>query len=234
MITLAIVLARGNSKGIPRKNVTLIGGKPLIQYTIAAAREAASVDRIVVSTDSDEIAEVALAAGAEVPFRRPAELSGDAAPSIDGILHAVSWFEIAGYAPDAVVLLQPTSPFRTSTDIDDAVALMIDRGADSVVSVSPAIDHPLWTKTVRADGTLEEYVKGDTIPSRRQDLPPAYVLNGAIYLSSTVELIRTRSLCRPSSLAYVMPIERSIDIDTPWDLHIADLIMSNQNATIRY
>lgn len=224
--TLAIIPARGGSKGIPLKNIAPLGGKPLIAYTIFAARESRSVERVVVSTDDERIASVARELGAETPFLRPTELALDETPGIDPMVHAAEWLrDFQGYAADYVVLLQPTSPFRTAEDIDAAVRLAVDKKADAVVSVTPAATHPHWTKTLRPDGTLRDYLSNSAGADRRQELPPAFQLNGAIYLVRTEVLFTKRTFYTERTFGYVMPPERSLDIDTPWDLQIAGLVV---------
>jgi CMP-N,N'-diacetyllegionaminic acid synthase len=223
---LAIIPARGGSRGVPRKNIQMVAGRPLIAWTIDAARSASVVTRIVVSTDSDEIADVARRSGAEVPLMRPRELAEDDTPGIAPVLHTVEWLRHHEcYEPLHVVVLQPTSPLRSAADIDAAMALRTRRDAAAVVSVCPTPHHPAWTKSIDAEGYLTNLGgSDDTTP--RQQLAPAYVLNGAIYLIRRDVLLERRSLYADRTCAYVMPIERSLDIDSPWDLHIADLVLS--------
>ena len=219
------MVARGGSKSFPRKNLAPLAGRPLIAWTIEAALRCRAVDRVVVSTDDDEIAAVARAQGAEVPFLRPPELAQDDTPTMPVIVHALRWLETEqGYLPDAVVLLQPTSPLRTADDITDAVALAHQHSADSVVSVSVAWSHPHLAKRIAADGRLEDFAPHPKV-ERRQDLEPAYSLNGAIYYSRRTNLLEAQSFYGPKTYAYVMPPERSLDVDTPWNLHLCDLIL---------
>ena len=178
-----MITARGGSKGLPRKNVLPLAGRPLIAWSIRAAQEAACRPRVVVSTDDDEIAKTALAHGAEVPFLRPAHLAQDDSPHIDVILHAVHWLEQQqGYRPPWVLLLQPTSPLRLAQDIDQALALARAQGASSVVSVQEAPCHPYLTQTIDGQGRLRPFLPPPPGYLRRQDMPPAFALNGAIYL----------------------------------------------------
>ncbi len=223
---LAIVPARGGSRGIPNKNIALVGGQPLIYWTIAAARAAASIQRIVVSTDSPAIAEVARRCGAETPFLRPPELAQDDTPGLAPILHAIRWLaEHEGYRPEWVICLQPTSPLRTAGDIEAAVELARRKRADAVVSVAPLGHHPYWIKQVDEEGRLHDFLTGDHPSDRRQDAPPVYVLNGAIYLARRDVLLERETWYTGQTYACVMPLERSLDVDTPWDLHLADLIL---------
>ena len=180
---------------------------------------------MVVSTDDDEIAAVSRTLGAEVPFLRPPELAQDSTPTMPVIMHALRWLEDEqGYVPDAVVLLQPTSPLRTTDDITGAIALARERSADSVVSVSLAWSHPHLMKRIAGDGRLEDFMNHPKF-ERRQDLEPVYSLNGAIYLARAAPLMEHQTFYGPSTFAYVMPPERSLDVDTPLDLHLCDLIL---------
>lgn len=223
---MGLITARGGSKGVPRKNLRLVGGKPLVAWTIEAALEARRLDRVVLSTDDDELASVGREWGAEVPFRRPAELAQDWSPHVDVVLHAVEWLaQERTYAAEAVMVLQPTTPFRASADIDVAVAMMAERGAPAVVGVAESPAHPFLTRRVMADGTVRAFVDCDVEYPRRQDLPPAFVVNGALYLVN-VNVLRDTGVFDPEgTLALVMPQERSHDIDTEWDLRVADLLM---------
>jgi CMP-N-acetylneuraminic acid synthetase len=180
---------------------------------------------VVVSTDDDEIAAVARTLGAEVPFLRPPQLAEDDTPTMPVIVHALHWLEDEqGYVPDAVVLLQPTSPLRIADDITGAITLARERSAESVISVSPSWSHPHLAKRIAADGRLEEFMVHPRV-DRRQDLEPVYSLNGAIYLARREPLMENENFYGPHTYAYVMPPERSLDVDSPWDLHLCDLIL---------
>jgi CMP-N-acetylneuraminic acid synthetase len=181
---------------------------------------------VVVSTDDEEIAAVARQHGAETPFIRPPELARDDTPTMPVVLHALQRLNDEGYVPGGVVLLQPTSPLRTSDDIAAAVTLAQERSADSVVSVSLASSHPHVAKRISADGRLEDFMAHPPIV-RRQDLEPIYALNGAIYLIRREPLLERQTFYGPKTYAYVMPPERSIDVDTEWDLHLCDLILGD-------
>jgi CMP-N,N'-diacetyllegionaminic acid synthase len=222
---LALVVARGGSKSLPRKNLAPLAGRPLIAWTIEAALRCREMDRVVVSTDDDEIAAVSRTLGAEVPFLRPPELAQDSTPTMPVIVHALHWLEDEqGYVPDAVVVLQPTSPLRIADDITGAITLARERSADSVISVSVAWSHPHLMKKIAADGRLEEFMAHPRV-DRRQDLEPVYSLNGAIYLARRAPLMENETFYGPHTYAYVMPPERSLDVDSPWDLHLCDLIL---------
>lgn len=229
MNILAIIPARSGSKGIVDKNIQLLRGHPLIEYSIEAARRAASIDRVIVSTDSAKIATMAASLGAEAPFLRPPELAQDDTPGIDPILHAVEWLrDQERYQPDLVCCLQPTSPLRTAADIDAALAVAAAKRADAVVSVTAALQHPRWMKCVDADGRVSDFLPGATPVARRQDLPPVFALNGAIYLGRTDVLLSRRTWYTERTYAYIMPAERSLDIDTAWDLALAEWALSRK------
>jgi CMP-N-acetylneuraminic acid synthetase len=214
---LGLIPARGGSKGIPRKNVLPIAGKPLIAWTIESALNAQHIDRVVVTTDDAEIAEVAATHGADVPFMRPADLARDATPGIEPVLHAIHM--LPNY--DRVVLLQPTSPLRAVVDIEAAVS-MADRGA-AVVSVTE-VRHADWTFSMNQVGVLD--IGNGNIASRRQDMTRRYALNGAIYVAPTAAIRECRSFLMPGVLGYAMPAERSVDIDGWLDWQIAEMLLS--------
>lgn len=207
---LAVITARGGSKGLPRKNVLLVDGKPLIAWTISAALKAKCIDRIILSSDDAEIIDVAKSWGCEVPFRRPAELAGDTATSVDVVLHAIS--QMPGY--DYVMLLQPTSPLRTAQDIDSAFSLIEANESLSCASVCESEQSPYWMYRLTGDGRLVNLISLEGVAKRRQDLPPVYVLNGAIYVVKTDWFCQEKKFISEDCIAYVMPKDRSIDIDT--------------------
>lgn len=222
---LGIIPARSGSKGVPGKNLRLLAGKPLIVHTIQAARESGIFDRLVVSTDGKEIARVAKEAGAEIPFLRPPELATDGARGIDVLHYTLRWFEGQGTKFDCVMYLQPTSPLRTAADIVAAVDLLLARDAEAVVSVCEVDHHPWWSNVLPEDGCMRDFIKPD-IPANRQELPVYYRLNGAIYLARW-DFIRSRdSWFGPRTYAYIMPRERSVDIDCEIDLRLAEIILN--------
>jgi CMP-N,N'-diacetyllegionaminic acid synthase len=228
---LGIIPARSGSKSIPRKNIVVLAGKPLIAHTIQAALDAKHTDRVIVSTDSQEIADVARLFGAEVPFLRPPELAQDDTPGIEPILHAVRWLsDNDDYHPDYVMVLQPTSPLRTAEDIKAAVQLAQKQHADSVVSVCPVRQHPYWMKRITDDGRLVDFLSLDRTYAARQDLPPVYALNGAIYLIRREILLERQTFYTEHTYAYVMPLERSVDIDTEIDFKLAELLMREREC----
>ena len=234
MKVLGIITARGGSKGVPGKNLKPLGGRPLIDYTIDAANDT-PLDRLILSTDDNRIAVVARGLGCEVPFMRPAELARDETPHLPVIVHAVQWMrDKENYVADVVVILQPTSPLRSSADIAAALRMLELSGADSVVSVNhvPAHAHPMRMLTVGADGMAKLFVTGEPVRNRinrRQELPDAYVMNGAVYACRTEVLFAPQpSLYGDRVVAYPMPIERSISIDTPEDWEEAERQLANQ------
>ncbi len=224
MKVLGVITARGGSKGLPGKNLKLLGGKPLIAYTIEAAQQSGVFDRVILSTDDPAIASLARALGCDVPFMRPAELARDDTPHLPVMLHAVRWLEDHdGYRADCTMILQPTSPMRQPHHIREAVDLIGPTGVDSVVSVSdvPVHYHPMRALRVDASGGATLFVTGEPIRrriNRRQDLPAASVMNGAIYLFRTSVLFdREPSLYGARSAAYLMPPPYGLSIDTPDD-----------------
>ncbi len=229
MKVLAVIPARGGSKSIPHKNIVSVGGKPLIAWTIEEAQRSKHIDRLIVSTDSDQIAEIAVEYGAEVPFKRPAELAADDTPGIEPIIHAVRWLEEnQEYKPDCVMCLTPTSPLRSSADIDIVVELMDQKGTDAVVSVVLAKHHPYWMKSISSTGFMLDFLAQEDFIPRRQELPPVYALNGSIYLARREILLEKRTWYTSKTYAYVMPEDRSIDIDSQWDLKLATLMMQDR------
>jgi CMP-N,N'-diacetyllegionaminic acid synthase len=229
IVCVGIIPARGGSKGIPGKNLKPAAGKPLIAWTIETALAATLLDRVIVSTDSAEIADVARRYGAEVPFIRPADLAQDHTPGIEPVLHAVQWLEEnEGYQPDIIVLLQPTSPLRIPEDIDSAIELIQEKRADAIVSVTPAEAHPYWMKQIDDSGRMTDFIKLDQPIDRRQDLPELYTVNGAIYVARYEVLMQQKTFDTDNTFSLVMPPERSLDIDTPWDLYLADLILRDR------
>ena len=222
---LALITARGGSKGLPGKNTRVLGDRPLIAWSIDAAHGARHIARTIVSTDDNAIADVARKHGAEVPCLRPAALAQDNSPHIDVVLHTLDALKsIDEYVPDALMLLQPTSPFRTSADIDSAVELARTKNAPAVVSVVETHDHPFLARRLDGGGRMSPFVPCDLGYPRRQDLPPAYALNGAIYLCRVDILRDQRTFEPPGCIGYVMPPERSLQIDTPWDFELCSLI----------
>ena len=225
MSLLALIPARGGSQGIPRKNIRPFCGKPLLQWSIDVALSASSVDRVVVSTDDPEIAEVALVSGAEVPFLRPPEFATDAASGIAPVLHALHQLPEVS----SVLLLQPTSPLRSVEDVESIVALHHQVGYGPVVSVTSSSKHPAWMFALSSQQVLEPLLESPDVTCR-QKLPPAYVLNGALYMASRTLLEQDKSFLTSNTVGYVMPPERSVDIDTLMDWHWAEFLFSMQSS----
>lgn len=219
---LAVIPARGGSKGVPRKNIRVVHGKPLIAWTIAAAQRSKYLDRIIVSTDNDEIAAVARGCGADVPFMRPAHLAADDTPGIAPLMHAMD--QLPGYG--WVVLLQPTSPMRTAADIDACLYRCIERNAPACVTMT-AVSPPELMFRIDQAGTVAPVLGWGGIAMRRQDLPDAYVLNGAVYAARSRWLRSTGGFLNEETVAYIMPQERSLDIDTEFDVKL----FANMKAT---
>lgn len=218
---LALIPARGGSKGVPRKNVKILGGKPLIAWTIEAANQSKYIDRVILSSEDEEIIEVAKKWGCDVPFIRPKELAGDNTSSMDVILHALE--EIRGY--DYLVLLQPTSPFRQTRDIDNCIEKCLENNRNSCVSIVEVSQNPYWMYNRMDDGKIVPLLKKEKEVCRRQDLPKVYILNGAIYVSKIEWLKRTKKLLDNNTIGYEMNFETSLDIDVPLDFRFAEFMM---------
>jgi N-acylneuraminate cytidylyltransferase len=224
---VAIIPARGGSKGIPRKNIRLVGGKPLLAYNIEAARGAQTVHRVIVSTDDDEIAAVARQYGAEV-VKRPADISGDTAKSEDALLHVLSYLaEHEHYTPDLLVFLQATSPLTLPEDIDGAVQKLITEQADSALTATPFY-YFLWK--VADDGSANGINHDKSFRPRRQDLAPQYLENGAVYVMLAAGFQQAKHRFFGKTVLHIMPPERHWEIDEPVDLTVAEvLIQVSQN-----
>lgn len=229
---VGLITARGGSVSVPRKNVRLLAGKPLIAWVIEAALHSQGLSRVIVSTDDEEIAAIARRWGVEVPFRRPAELAGPDSSHISVVEHAIHWLaEHENSRPDYMMLLQPTSPLCTAEDIDAAIEIARKRDAIAVVSLCETDHHPYLVKRILADGTLEDLIPTDIPYLRRQVLPSAYVLNGAIYLNRRESLLGDRVFVPRGTYPYIMPRERSLDINTMADFYLADLILRDRDRT---
>lgn len=227
--TLGIIPARGGSKGIPRKNVAPLNGRPLIQYTIEAAQASRLLDRVLVSSDDVAIIRVARKLGVEAPFRRPGRLASDSATAVAVALHALSFAESdEGRRYDFVVLLEPTSPLRSARDIDRALRRLVTSGADSVVGLCRLeAPHPAKLKVIRR-GRVEPFLPHLWREGlRRQSLQPLYFLNGAIYAVKRDLLVRDKTFWGPNTLPYLMPAERSVNIDSRIDLCLAEMLLNN-------
>jgi CMP-N,N'-diacetyllegionaminic acid synthase len=224
---LAVVPARGGSKRLPGKNVRSLGGKPLIVWSIDAAREVPAICDVLVSTDDSRIAEIAVGARALVPWLRPAELATDTARSSDVAIHALDWYQTNRGTVDGLLLLQPTSPFRSAATIARGIDEFAANGGQAVVAVSPAASHPRLMYTIAA-GALVPFMPEHDREVRSQDLSPFYVVNGALYLVSPAELERTRSIFGASAKALVIDSDfETLDIDTDFDWRIAECMLGS-------
>lgn len=226
---LAVIPARGGSKGVPGKNIRELAGKPLVVYTIEAAIESGVFEKVIVSTDSMEIAEIARKSGAEVPFIRPAEISGDVASSDEVIKHAVDFFEDRGDIFTKVCKLQPTSPLRNATHIKEAYQLVQEKDADFVVSVCECEHSPLWSGKLGDDLSMDDFVRDEIKLACRQKLTTYYRLNGAIYMAKMDAFKRERGFFGANGYAYLMAQTDSIDIDSELDFKIAECIMRERD-----
>lgn len=227
MTTLAIITARGNSKGVPLKNIKPLNGIPLINYTIKAALSSTCINDLLVSTDHQGIAEISREAGAKVPFMRPAKLATDDAKSIDVVVHAIDYYEKErGCRVEHVILLQPTSPLRTAEDIDKAWHTYLELEADSLQSVVETTDHPYYLRDIK-DGFLMKIDKNDNRENlRRQDLEKVYRVNGAIYIANRELVMSQKTLTGEMNAAFIMDKTRSIDIDDILDFKLAELVLT--------
>jgi CMP-N,N'-diacetyllegionaminic acid synthase len=227
---LGFIPARGGSKGVPRKNIRLLSGKPLLAWTIEAAKLSGVFDRLIVSTDDNEIAEIARKYGADVPFLRPKELSLDTSRGIDAVFHANTILKDEGYCFDQLMLLQPTSPLRNHNDIISSLELLNQSGtALSVVSVCECEHSPLWANTIGDDLSMKDFLPTVIKGKSRQQLPQYYRLNGAIYVAEWEYLCTNKGFLGDRTLAYIMPQERSVDIDTVLDMEFAEFLLSKDN-----
>ena len=222
---LGLIPARGGSKGIPRKNLVLLADKSLIQYTIDAALNCRSLDRVILSTDDEEIAEYGRQSGLEVPFIRPAELATDEASTRAVQQHTLQWCKAnEGGFPEALVTLQPTSPLRTNRHIDEAVQRFRDKKADSVLGVTPVQDHP-YEVVGFSEGAMYRAMERPAHVVRRQQYPPFYKINGAIYITLSSILLDQNTGYGERVFEYEMGLEESVDIDNLDDLQTADTLL---------
>lgn len=229
MRILGIIPARGGSKGVPGKNIKLLNGKPLLQYTAEIALQSRYLTEVVLSSDDKQIITVAKSLGIHVPFLRPSMLAEDQTPTIDVITDALKWFENKSIFFDAVCLLQVTSPFRTVEFLDEAIAKFIDSGCDSLVSVQkvPLEYNPHWTFEVNTEGHLTIATGEEKIISRRQELPTAFHRDGSIYLTKTAVLLEQHSLYGESISFLESPSEFYVNIDTVADWERAEQMIKN-------
>jgi CMP-N,N'-diacetyllegionaminic acid synthase len=228
---VGIIHARGGSKRVPLKNLKSLGGKPLIAWVVEAACRAARLSRVIVSTDHDDIARLAVQYGAEVPFRRPADLAEDV-PSELVTQHAVRALEVGGPRIDIPVTLQPTTPFLQPSHIDACVALVVETGADSAFTVAPVRERPEWMLWVAPDGRAEPYTgrwwQGEEGVS--QSLPRLFSPNGGAYATRRDVLMERHTIIGSNSRVVEMSLDQSVDIDEAIDFAIAEAILSGQST----
>ncbi|WP_318484959.1 acylneuraminate cytidylyltransferase family protein [Photobacterium leiognathi] len=227
MKILAIIPARGGSKRLPRKNILELCGKPLIQWTIDAALNCSEIDTVMVSTDCREIADVARRQGVEVPYLRSPELSSDTASSADVVIDVIEYYKSIGKHFDAIMLLQPTSPLRSASDIKNAVILFNEKKANAVVSVAECDHSPLWCNTLSDDLCMDNFIPDEVKKLRSQDLPTYYRLNGAIYLVDIKCFCEYRTFMPQNTYSLIMNKNSSIDIDDRLDFIIATAVHEN-------
>ena len=225
---LAIIPARGGSKGVPKKNIRMLGGKPLIHWTIKAAQETKSIDRIILSTDDQEIAELCRETGVEIPFMRPKELASDSSLAIDNYIYTMDkLINEFHYNKDEFIVLLPTTPFRNSNDIENAVEIFYKNNADSVISCNE-LEHPIsWIYSINKSGLMRNIKENELV--NRQNDEIFYKPNGGIYIFKHTLLKSINRYYTDNTYAYVMPRERSIDIDTEDDFQFAEFIYEKKN-----
>jgi len=222
---LAVITARGGSKGLPNKNLLLLAGRPLVAWSVLQAKASRYVDRVIFSSEDARLIKAAKAAGADVPFVRPKELAQDSTPGMLPFLHAITAIP---EKYDYVMLLQPTSPLREPEDIDACIRLCMASGAPACVSVKEVSDNPYWTYRLGASGRLRSTMGCRKTIERRQDLPKVYALNGSIYIAEREHVLRKKTFITPRTAGYVMPEERSADIDTAIDFKLVELLLKEK------
>jgi CMP-N-acetylneuraminic acid synthetase len=227
MNIVATICARGGSKGVPRKNIRLLCGKPLIVHTIETAQKCPLINRIIVSTDDREIAETARKAGAEVPFMRPKELAQDDTAKLPVIKHAIQFLESQGYSPDIVVDLDPTSPLRTEKDIEACISMVVAGEADNVFSVTRASKSPYFNMVEIIDGRVRLVKQLARPAKRRQDAPEVYDMNASIYVWKRDALMNTETIYLENTRIYLMP-KWAIDIDDETDFEFVEYMLSRR------
>lgn len=223
---LAIIPARGGSKRIPRKNIKLLARKPLIAYTIEAALKSNYLDKIIVSTEDEEIGKVSKRYGATI-IKRPQKLATDKANTIDVAFHVLDVLREKKYIPEIILLLQPTSPLRNTNDINNAIELFLKNKPKSVISVCESRETPYWMHKID-DKYIKPLMGLKNYNRRRQDLPKTYIENGAIFIISLEELYKNKKFLTDKTLPYIMPQERSIDIDNSTDLLLTEILIHNK------
>lgn len=224
----ALIPARGGSKRLPRKNVKLLGNKPLIAWSIEAAKASKYIDRVVVSTDDEEIKQVSEQYGAEVPFSRPEHLSNDHASSFDVIKHAIVFLGL-DQTNELIVLLQPTSPLRLVSELDTALEFFIAKNAKGIVSISETEHSPMWSNTLPENGCMSDFIRPEVQGKRSQDLPKFFRLNGSIYIYETLSLLEQAKIFFDENVyGFETSLETAVDIDTALDFKIAEVLLRDE------
>lgn len=222
---LAVIPARGGSKRLPRKNILTLSGKPLIAWSIEAALQCKYIDEVIVTSDDDEILDIANQFGSKT-IKRPSELASDKATSFEAIKHTIN--NVGEY--DYIVLLQPTSPLKTAQHLNEAIEQLMSNNADALISVTPMDHNPLWSNTLPANGSMMGFLHNDILNRRSQDLPTYYRVNGAIYICKKEKLLKEESFfIKDNIFSYIMDREVSVDIDEALDFEYAQLLMEHNN-----
>lgn len=224
---LAVIPARGGSKGIPSKNIIEVGGKPLIQYTIDCAKNSKYIDRAIISTDSEEIKKVSIECGGDVPFMRPKELALDTSKTIDCIVHAVDSLKKMGETYDYVMIIQNTVPLRKYWHVDESIEKLINSEERSLVSVTEVEQHPILMRTINEDGTVKNLLPMSST-MRRQDFPKFYKVDGAIAIQKIDEDFNLNTSINDGKLAYIMDAKYSTDIDSYIDIKIIEYYLEKE------
>lgn len=225
---LYFIPARGGSKGLPGKNIKKLNGRPLIEYSILAAKKSKIKGDIVVSTDDPKIARVAKKGGANVPYLRPEHLSTDKAKTLDALFHHLVFAASEGKFYDTVILLQPTSPLRKAEDIENGYNLFLRKKASAVIGVTEFKHSLSWVNDLPADGRMDKFIKSAEANKNRQQLGKKYQINGALYVLDIRALYKYKRITMPKSFAYVMPEERSVDIDSLLDFRFAEFLLKKK------
>lgn len=225
---LALIPARGGSKGLPGKNARLFLGRPLISWSIKQANASKYIDRVVVSSEDKKILHIAGSCGADTSFTRPRYLARDSTPMIDVVMHTIKYLKKAGEYYDLIILLQPTSPLRRVCDIDKSIELLFSKKAQAIVSVSDNIDNPNWANTLPRDNCMKNFLKAGVANKNRQDSAVFYGLNGAIFLAYSKYLLIHKTFFGACTYAYIMPKQRSVDIDDEVDFYFAEFLLKAQ------
>jgi CMP-N,N'-diacetyllegionaminic acid synthase len=227
MKILALVPARGGSKRLPGKNLKILGGIPLINWSINVAYGISEICDVLVSTDDPKIADVSTKAGALVPWLRPRELSTDESSSVDVAIHALDWYESTQGFVDGILLLQPTSPFRNAVTVENGLSLFEKSNFKPVIGVTPSHPHPMWTLKLQ-DGYLVPFIKTSELKTGNQELPTTFTINGTFYLTSPSDLRKTKSFLGGQAVPLILPSSKeTLDIDTEWDFNLARIILEH-------